>query len=445
MLNKFFKFDERKTDTKSEIIAGLTTFLSIAYILGVNPDMLSQAGMPLSGVFFSTAISAGIACIVMGLFSNYPVGLAPVMGLNALFSYTIIISMGNTWECALAATFLSSIIFLLITISGLRDKIVNAFPADLKFGVTAGIGFFLAFIGFRSANIIVDDPITLINMGNLFVPSTFLALIGIFITAIVYVKKVPAGLFVAIVLTSLLGLIMTLFGYGVTDPLMPHIPATFISSEFDLSLFWGFLRGFGDLFSNIPNLIVILFSLVFVSFFDATGTIISLANLCGFADEDENIEGFDKALICNAFGGIISAICGTSTVSACVESGTGIETGGKTGLTAIVVGICFLISIFFSPIILSLFTTPVTASALVLVGIMMVNQLEHVRLSDPVIGTSIFMTMTMMILTNSISLGIAWGFSLYSILEIITGRIKELNPKILILSIIFILYLFFGL
>ena len=445
MLDKFFKFDEKKTNAKNELIAGITTFLSMAYILGVNPDVLSQAGMPISGVFFSTAISAGIACIVMGLISNYPAGLAPIMGLNALFTYTLVIAMENTWECALAAVFVSSIIFMLISVSGLRDKIINAFPPDLKYGVTAGIGFFLAFIGFRSANIIVDHSTTLITMGDLLVPSTFLALIGIFITAILYVKKVPAGLFVAIILTALLGLVMTFLGFGANDPLMPHLPTAVMSFEFDLSLFGGFLRGFGQLFSNIPNLIIILFSLVFVSFFDATGTLISLANLCGFADEEENIEGFEKALVGNAVGGIIGAMCGTSTISTYIESATGIETGGRTGFTAIVVGICFLISILFSPIILSLFTTPVTSSALVLVGILMVNQLEHVRLSDPVIGTAIFMTISMTLLTNSISFGIAWGFSLFSILEIITGNFDELNPSILILSIIFILYLFFGL
>ena len=445
MIKKFFKFDERNTDFKSEIIAGITTFLSMAYILGVNPDMLSQGGMPISGVFFSTAIAAGIACIIMGLLSNYPIGSASVMGLNALFTYTIIIAMGKTWECALAAVFLASVIFLIISVSGLRDKILNAFPSDLKFGVTAGIGFFLAFIGFRSANIIIDDPTTLIAMGNLFIPSTFLALIGIFITAILFVKKVPAGIFVAIILTSLVGLVMTFLGFGASDPLMPHIPKAFISFEFDLSLFGGFLRGFTQLFSNIPDLIIILFSLVFVSFFDSTGSIISLANLCGFADEDENIEGFDKALTSDALGGIIGAMCGTSTVSAYIESATGIETGGKTGLTAIVVGICFLFSIFFAQVILALFTTPVTASALVLVGILMVNQLEHVKLSDPVIGASVFITISMILLTNSISYGIAWGFSLYSVLEIITGKIRDLNPVIIILSIIFILYLFFGL
>ena len=445
MLNKFFKLDDNKTNTKTEIIAGITTFLSMAYILGVNPTVLSDAGMPVSGVFFATAVSAGVACIVMGLLSNYPVGLAPVMGLNALFTYTIVISMKNTWECALAAVFLSSVLFLLITLFGLRDKIINAFPKDLRYAVGAAIGFFLAFIGLRSANIIVEDSITLVAMGNLFVPSTFLALIGILLTVILYSHRVPAGIFFSIILTSIIGLIFTFFGYGANDPLMPHISTAIISYNFDLSLFGGFLRGFGQLFSNITNLIIILFSLLFVSFFDSTGAIMSLARLSGLNDENGEIIGFKKALASNALGGIIGAVCGTSTVSTYVESATGIEVGGKTGLTAVVTGICFLISIFFAPIVLGLFTSPVTSSALVLVGILMVNQLEHIRFSDPIIGTSVFITIIMMVLTSSISFGIAWGFSIYSILEIVTGKFKELNPTILILSAVFILYLFFGL
>lgn len=445
MLSKFFKFDERKTNTKQEVLAGITTFLSMAYIIGVNPVMLSKAGMPFSGVFFATIISAAIASILMGVFANYPVGSAPVMGLNALFTYTIVIYLGNTWECAVAAIFLSSIIFLIINISGLRDKILHALPNDLKYGITAAIGFYLAFIGFRFANIIVLDSTTLTAMGDLFQPSTFLALNGIFITAILFVKKVPAGLFISIIVTAILGLIFTFLGFGVSDPLMPTLPTEFISFEFDLSLFGGFLRGFEQLFSNIKNLVIILFSLVFVLFFDTVGTVMSLSQLCGLTDENGEITDFGKILVVDGIGGVIGAVFGTSTVSIFLESATGIETGGKTGLTAITVGICFLISIFFYPIIVSLFTTPVIASALILVGILMVNQLEKVNLTHPVIGTSVFFTIIMMVLTNSISFGIAWGFSFFSVLEIITGKINELNPGMIILCITFILYLFFGL
>ena len=229
MFGKFFKFDENGTDFKTEVLAGITTFLAMAYILGVNPTMLAEGGMPPAGVFFSTAIASGIACIIMGLLSNYPVGLAPGMGLNALFTYTIILEMGNTWETALAAVFISSIIFMLITISGVREKILNMIPMDLKLGIGAGIGFFLAFLGFRGAGIIVSDPSTFVTMGNLLSPPVLLALIGVFITVIYYVQKVPACVFFGMCATALIGIIFGFLGFGAGDPLMPTIPSSPIS------------------------------------------------------------------------------------------------------------------------------------------------------------------------------------------------------------------------
>lgn len=379
MLDNFFKFKENGTDFKTEIIAGLTTFLAMAYILGVNPTMLADGGMPATGVFFATAIASGIACIIMGLVSKYPVGLAPGMGLNALFTYTIILTMGNTWETALAAVFVSSILFLLITISGLREAILNIIPVDLKLGIGAGIGFFLAFLGLKGAGIIIDDPSTLVAMGNLLVPSASLALIGIVITLIFHVQKVPAAVFFGMIITVILGVIMTFAGFGAGDPLMPTLPAQVITTNFDWSLFGGFARGFGQLFSNIPNLIMIVFSLLFVTFFDTTDTLISLGRQCGFIDEDGKAVGIEKAFLSDAVGGIIGSICGTSTVTAYVESATGIGMGAKTGLAAIVTGLLFILSIFFSPIVLSLFTSSVTAAALVIVGILMMAQLKEVQ------------------------------------------------------------------
>ena len=285
MLDNFFKFSENNTDVKTEIIAGITTFLAMSYILGVNPGMLAEGGMPATGVFFATALASGISCIIMGLISKYPVGLAPGMGMNALFTYTIILGMGNTWEAALAAVFISSIIFLIITISGVREAILNAIPHNLKLAIGAGIGFFLAFIGLKGAGIIVDDPSTLIALGSLFSAPALLALIGIAITLVLYVKKVPAAVFIGLVVTAVIGLIFTLCGFGVGDMAMPSVPTQFISTSFDTSLFGAFASGFGQIFSNIPDLILILFSLLFVTFFDTTGTLIPLANQCGFVDE----------------------------------------------------------------------------------------------------------------------------------------------------------------
>ena len=445
MLDNFFKFEENGTDIKTEILAGLTTFLAMAYILGVNPTMLSAGGMPASGIFFATALSSGIACIIMGLVAKYPVGLAPGMGLNALFTYTIILEMGNTWETALAAVFVSSIIFLIITVSGLREKILNMIPIDLKLGIGAAIGFFLAFLGLKSCGIIIADPSTFVSMGSLLNPPTLLALIGILVTLIFYVQKVPAGVFFGLLVTAIIGVIFTLFGFGAGDILMPSIPSAPITTNIDISLFGGFTRGFGQLFTNIPNLIIMVFSLVFVTFFDTTGTLMTVGRQCGFVDEDGQANGIEKAFLSDAVGGIVGSICGTSTVTAYVESATGIGLGGRTGLTAVVTGIMFLLSIFISPLVLGLFTSSVTAAALVVVGILMVGQLKEVNWQSTVIAASVFMTVIMMILSYSISIGIAWGFLTYAIGTIAKGKYKEMGLGIWILAIVFIIYLFFGL
>ena len=445
MFDSFFKFDENGTDYKTELIAGITTFLAMAYILGVNPSMLVEGGMPATAVFFSTAIASGIACIIMGLVAKFPVGLAPGMGLNALFTYTIILEMGSSWEAALAAVFISSIIFLIITVSGLREAILNVIPIDLKLGIGAGIGFFLAFLGFKGAGIVVSDSSTLVAMGNLLAPSTILALIGMLITLVFHIKKMPAAVFFGMLITAVLGVIFSFLGFGTGNPLMPSIPAQVISFNFDMSLFGGFLRGFEQLFSNIPNLFMMVFSLLFVTFFDTTGTLMSLGRQCGFIDEEGHAVGIEKAFLSDAVGGIVGSICGTSTVTAFVESATGIGMGAKTGLAAIVTGILFLLSVFIAPLILSLFTPSVTAAALVIVGFMMMAQLDDVHWDNQVIAASVFMTIIMMILSYSISLGIAWGFLAYFVGSLAEGRYKEIGWEMYVLVIVFVVYLFFGL
>ena len=445
MLDDFFKFKENGADYRTEIIAGITTFLAMAYILGVNPSMLAEGGMPANAVFFSTAIASGLACIVMGLVAKFPVGLAPGMGLNALFTYTIILEMGNSWETALAAVFISSIIFFIITISGLREAILNLIPADLKIGIGAGIGFFLAFLGFKGAGIIVNDPSTYVTMGNLLAPSVILALIGILITLVFYIRKVPAAVFFGMIITAAIGIVFSFLGFGTGNPLMPSIPAQFISVNFDFSLFGGFLRGFAQLFSNIPNLFMMVFSLLFVTFFDATGTLMSLGKQCGFIDEKGQSMGIEKAFLSDAIGGIIGSVCGTSTVTAFVESATAVGMGAKTGLSAVVTGILFLLSIFIAPLILALFTPSVTAAALVIVGFLMMAQLGSVNWANAVISASVFMTIIMMILSYSISIGIAWGFIAYFVGSLAEGKFKEMGWKMYALMIVFLVYLFFGL
>ena len=445
MLDNFFKLSENGTDFKTEIAAGITTFLAMAYILGVNPVVLSDGGMPASGVFFATAVSSAIACFIMGIVAKYPIGLAPGMGLNALFTYTIILAMGNTWETALAAVFLSSIIFLIITISGLREAILNAIPLDLKLGIGAAIGFFLAFLGLKGAGIIVADPSAIVRMGSLMAPPALLALVGIIITLVLYVKKMPAAVFLGLIVTAIIGVIFTACGFGAGNILMPSLPAHIVSANFDLSLFCGFIRGFPQLFSNIPNLMMILFSLIFVTFFDTTGTLMSLGRQCGFIDDEGQAVGIEKAFMADAVGGIVGAVLGTSTVTAFVESAAGIGNGGRTGLTAIVTGLLFLLSIFFAPLILGLFTSPVTCAALVIVGILMIGQLKNVQWDSLIVAASVFMTIIMMILTYSISLGIAWGFVIYTVTSIASGKARDLGWGIWLMVIVFIIYLFFGL
>ena len=445
MLDNFFKLSENGTDFKTEIAAGITTFLAMAYILGVNPVVLSDGGMPATGVFFATAVSSCVACLIMGLVAKYPIGLAPGMGLNALFTYTIILSMGNTWETALAAVFLSSIIFLIITISGLREAILNVIPLDLKFGIGAAIGFFLAFLGLKGAGIIVSDPSTIVRMGSLLTPPALLALLGIIITLVLYVKKIPAAVFLGLIVAAIIGVIFTACGFGTGNALMPSFPEHIISVNFDVSLFLGFIKGFGQLFSNIPNLIMIMFSLIFVTFFDTTGTLMSLGRQCGFIDDEGQAVGIEKAFLADAVGGVVGAIVGTSTVTAFVESAAGIGNGGRTGLTAIVTGLLFLFSIFFAPLILGLFTSPVTCAALVIVGILMIEQLKEVQWNSLIVAASVFMTIIMMILTYSISLGIAWGFVIYAVTNIASGKAKDLGWGIWLMVIVFIIYLFFGL
>lgn len=445
MLNKFFKLDENKTDIKTEILAGLTTFLAMSYILGVNPGMLSETGMSLEGVFIATAIASGIACIIMGLLSNYPVGLAPGMGLNALFTYTIVLGMGLSWQAALAAVFLSSVLFLIITLVGLREAILNAIPQDLKLAIGAGIGFFLAFLGLANAGIVVANPSTLIGLGNLASPPVLLALIGIVITLVLYIRDFPAAVFLGLLATAIIGIIFTLVGFTAPDAIMPAIPKTWVSFNLDFSVFGGFLSGFGELFKNIPSLIMILFSLLFVTFFDTTGTLIPLAKECGYVKEDGTTEGINNAFISDALGGIVGAIFGSSTVTAYVESATGIGLGGRTGVTAIVTGILFILSVFLAPTVLSLFTSSVTTAALVTVGILMFVQIRDIEWDNLAIVAAVFMTIIMMVLSYSISLGIAFGFITYTIVAIATGKYKELNPLVWILFIVFLIYLFFGL
>ena len=397
MLNNFLKLDTRGTSLKKEFFAGLTTFLAMSYILGVNSTMLSQIGMPINSVFLSTALASGLACIVMGIISKFPISIAPGMAMNAFFAITVVKSMGCSWRATLAAVFISSVIFFIVTIIGLREKIIKIIPKDLQLGTGGGIGFFLAFIGLKNAGIIVKNSANILTLGNLTSPAPLLALIGIIITIFLYMRKIKAPIFLGLLITSIIGLIFTSIGFGVDSTiLMPKIPSEVIYP------------------GKFPK------------------------------DEKGDIIGINRAFIGDSLGCIIGSICGTTPLTTYVESVVGISVGGKTGLTTIFSGIFFLLSISFAPILISLFTPTVTVSALVIGGIIMIQQLQYIEWENFVSLASVFMTLIMMILSSSITIGIAFGFITYTIATIAEGNAKKLHWFMWILNILFIYYIFFG-
>ena len=432
MLDKFFKLSEKGTTVKTEILAGVTTFLAMAYILAVNPAMLGETGMSVQGVFLATAIASAVATIIMGLVANYPVALSAGMGVNALFTYTICFGMGLSYKGALACVFVSGIIFLVISITGIRTMIINAIPAQLKLAIGAGIGFFIAFIGLKNAGIIVANESTFVGLGNLQEPTVILAVVGILITLLLLTKNVSGAVFYGLVVTAVVGIFAGVCGVEG----MPEIPTGVISFDFDFSLVGAFASGLGELTSH-PQCYVAIFSLLFVDFFDTAGTLVAVCNRANLVDETGNLENVDRALLADSIGTVIGSIAGTSTVTSFVESTSGVEVGGRTGLTAVTTGVCFLLSL------LSCVTSAVTAPALIIVGILMAQQLKGIEWDNLVYAASGFMTVIFMILAYSISNGIAIGFITYTVSMIGVGKIKEIKPIVWILDICFVIFLVF--
>lgn len=432
-MENFFKLEENGTNVKTEILAGITTFLAMAYILAVNPSILHDAGMPKSGVFFATAISSGVISILMGVLANYPVALSSGMGVNALFTYTIVAKMGLSWRGALACVLVSGIIFVLITVTNIRKMIINAIPSQLKLAIGAGIGFFVAFVGLKNAGIIVTSPATLVSLGSFTKPSVLLALIGIIVTLVLVVRNVPAGVFVGLVITAIIGVIMNALGFA--D--MPQFTGV-ASANFDVSLVGQALSGFGELFSH-PQCWLAIFSLLFVDFFDTAGTLVAVAGKTKLMDENGELKNVERALLADSIGTCFGALMGTSTVTSFVESASGVGVGGRTGLTACVTGVLFLLASFLSPL-LSIVTYSVTAPALVVVGIMMAQQLKGIDWDNMIVASATFITVLVMILGYSISNGIAAGFIVYAAGMIAGGKAKEVNWIVWVLSLLFIFY-----
>ncbi|MFA5537058.1 MAG: NCS2 family permease [Bacillota bacterium] len=427
----FFKLQENNTNVKTEVLAGITTFMTMAYIIFVNPTILSDTGMPWGAVFTATCISAAFASFLMGFLANYPFALAPGMGLNAFFTYTVVIKMGLSWEAALAAVFISGIIFILLTITKAREAIINSIPMSLKLAVSAGIGLFIALIGFQNAGIIIGDPATLVSLGSFSEPGVILAALGVLVTGILVVRKVKGALLIGIAVTTVLGI-----PFGVTNiqefgifSMPPSMAATF----------GAFTIGFKEVLTF--GLIPIIFTFTFVDLFDTIGTLIGVSSKAGMLDKEGKLPRADKALVADSVGTVFGAIMGTSTVTTYVESASGVAEGGRTGLTAIVAGFLFLIALFFSPLI-GLVPAEATAPILIIVGIFMIEPVMKINFSDYLEAIPAFLAIVMMPFAYSIAEGIVFGVLAYTFLHLLAGKAKNISVTMWILAILFVIRFF---
>ncbi len=444
-VKKFFKIEERGSSIKIELLGGLTTFLTMAYILFANPalmggvvsdgaggDIQLVAGLDLRAVFFATALAAGLATIAMGLFAKIPVALAPGMGLNAFFSFTVVVGMGYSWEQALAAVLVSGILYLIISLAGLRAKVVNAIPQSLKFAIGSGIGFFIAYIGLVNVGIIVNTGGTITSLGDLTSPVALLALFGIILTMILLALKIKAAVFFGLVGTAIVGLFVGLV-FGVSG--MPALP-TFGGSLPSLA------PTFGKAILAIPSLLAhpvgwfAIFAFLFVDFFDTSGTLLAVTG------QMENVteEDIQRANIVDSSATVVGSILGTSTTTSYIESLSGIGAGARTGLASVFTGILFLLSIFLAPL-LSVVTSGVTAAAMVIVGTMMAGSIGKIEWEKWPIAISSFMTILVMVLSYSISNGIGFGFLTYVVVMLFSKKGKEISPLLYGVTAFFVVYL----
>ncbi|WOO87841.1 NCS2 family permease [Mollicutes bacterium LVI A0039] len=436
-MDKFFKLTDHKTTVKIEVIAGITTFLSMAYILVVNPLTLADGGMDAGAVFTATALSAIIATLIMGLYANFPVALAAGMGTNSFLTYSVVMGMGYTWQEGLFAIFISGLLFILLSATGLRATIINAIPRSIKYATSAGVGLFIAFIGMQNAGIIVDNPGILVSLGDLTVPTVMLAIIGTFITMFLVARDTPAAIFVGMAITTVIGILMQLFGLdsGIVMPeavfaVPPSLEPVFGRLFLDVEI--------GGLLVDFRFWAVVI-SFLFVDFFDTAGTLVAVGSEAGFIGEDGSLDGAERALMADATATTIGAVVGTSSVTAYVESLSGVKAGGRTGLTAVVVAACFAIALFFSPI-LAIVTSSVTAPALITVGTLMAVNKGKINYENYADTAASFLTMLMMVVSYSIATGLATGIITYTVLKIAQKEHDELHPILYVLSVFFIFY-----
>ncbi len=429
MLNRFFQLKENNTSVKTEIVAGITTFMTMAYILAVNPDILSATGMDKNALFTATALSAMIATLVMALVARLPFALAPGMGLNAFFAFTVVLGMGYSWQFALTAVFLEGIIFLILTVFNIRELIVNAIPLSLKHAVSAGIGLFIAFIGLQNAGIIVNNDATLVSLGNMGSPAVLIAAGGIVLTAVLLSLKVKGALLIGIFVATVAGL-----PFGVTHMPEGHLVDVPPSLE---PILWKF--DFTKVFSM--DMLIILFTFLFVDMFDTVGTLVGVSSKAGMLDEEGRVPRVKQALFADSIGTTVGAILGTSTVTTYVESASGVAEGGKTGLTSLTTAALFFVALFFAPLF-TMVPAAATAPALVLVGFFMMSPILKINFDDFTESIPAFIAIIIMPLTYSIAEGIVFGMLSYVLLKVLTGKFKDISWVMVVLALLFILKFF---
>jgi AGZA family xanthine/uracil permease-like MFS transporter len=423
MLEKLFKLKESNTTIKTEIMAGFTTFVTMAYIIFVNPQMMSSAGMDLGASFVGTCIAASIACVVMGCYANWPVGLAPGMGLNAFFTFTVVGEMGYSWEIALGAVFIAGILFWIMSITPIRQWMLESIPMNLRIAMGSGVGLFIGIIGLKNGGIIVPNEATLLSMGNILKTETMLAMIGFLLIAILAVRKVPGAILIGVVMITFASILIGIIEFqglvSLPPPFMPVFMKLDILGALDLAM------------------ISVIMSFLFVNLFDTAGTLLGVANQAKLVDESGSINNLDKALKADSSSSAVGAFLGCAPVTSYVESSAGVEAGGRTGLTAVTVGFLFLIAIFFSPLAI-IIPAHATSGALIYVAILMLGGMERLNWSDTSELLPALIIIVMIPLTFSIANGIALGFISYVVLKIASGKISLISSGAWFLTLVFL-------
>ena len=414
MFKKLFGFDPSTMTLRKEVIGGITTFLTMAYILAVNPSILSTTGMDAGAVFTTTCISAVVATLVMAIYAKLPFALAPGMGLNAFFAFTVVLTMGYTWQFALTAVLMEGLIFILLTVTGLRQHIVNAIPLIMRRAISPGIGLFIAFVGLKGAGIVTSSESTFITLGNMHDPAVLLSLLGILLTAALLVKGVTGSLLIGILVTTIIGIPLGVTNFTGIMSVPPSVSPIFWQFEWHNVL--------------TVDMVVVVLTFLFIDMFDTIGTLIGVSNRAGMVDDNGNVKNLNQAFMADAIGTTVGAMLGTSTVTTYVESASGVNAGGRSGLTSLTTALCFVVALLFAPLFLAI-PEQATAAALVLVGVMMMHDIRKVDFSDYVTGIPCFICIVLMPLTYSISDGILIGVISYVLLHLLSGTLKDKDPR----------------